>query len=99
MKLVCAQSDLSQTLAAASRAVASRPTHPILANVLLEADPTTNTLAMTGFDLNLGIRSECAAQVEEGGRTTLPARLLNDIVSRLPNADLTFEQEDAEQPA
>lgn len=99
MKLVCAQSDLSQTLAAVSRAVASRPTHPILANVLLEADPAANTLALTAFDLNLGIRSECPAQVEEGGRTTLPARLLNDIVSRLPNAELTFEQADAEQPA
>ncbi|MEO1131639.1 MAG: DNA polymerase III subunit beta [Cyanobacteria bacterium J06639_1] len=99
MKLVCSQSDLSQTLAAVSRAVASRPTHPILANVLLEADPADNTLSITAFDLNLGIRSTCDVQVEEGGRTTLPARLLNDIVSRLPNAELTFEQDDPEQPA
>ncbi|MEO0853925.1 MAG: DNA polymerase III subunit beta [Cyanobacteria bacterium J06648_11] len=99
MKLVCSQSDLSQTLAAVSRAVASRPTHPILANVLLEADPAANTLSITAFDLNLGICSTCAVQVEEGGRTTLPARLLNDIVTRLPNAELTFEQDDPEQAA
>ncbi|MBC6435752.1 hypothetical protein FM036_41395, partial [Nostoc sp. HG1] len=33
MKLVCSQSDLSTNLSLVSRAVPSRPTHPVLANV------------------------------------------------------------------
>ncbi|MFS8119736.1 MAG: DNA polymerase III subunit beta, partial [Microcoleus sp.] len=38
MKLVCTQSDLNANLSLVSRAVPSRPTHPVLANVLLVAD-------------------------------------------------------------
>ncbi|MDX2270618.1 MAG: DNA polymerase III subunit beta [Cyanobacteriota bacterium] len=98
LKLVCSQSNLHQHLASVSRAVASRPAMPVLGNVLLEADAERGMVALTAFDLSLGIRSEFAAAVEEGGRTTLPARLLNDIVSRLPNGDLTLEQGDPDSP-
>ncbi|NEO65240.1 MAG: DNA polymerase III subunit beta, partial [Moorea sp. SIO4G2] len=38
MKLVCSQSDLNTNLSLVSRVVPSRPTHPVLGNVLLEAD-------------------------------------------------------------
>jgi DNA polymerase-3 subunit beta len=99
MQLVCFQAELSQHLGFVSRAVSSRPSHPVLANVLLEADPASETVSLTAFDLNLGIRTQFAAQVLEGGRTTLPARLLGDIVSRLPNADLTLTQSDLDAPA
>jgi len=38
MKVVCSQSELNGALQLVSRAVATRPTHPVLANVLLTAD-------------------------------------------------------------
>ncbi|WP_017325011.1 DNA polymerase III subunit beta [Synechococcus sp. PCC 7336] len=99
MQLVCSQAELSQHIAFVSRAVSSRPNSPILANILLEADPAANTLALTAFDLSLGIRTQFEAQVLEGGRAALPARLLKDIVPRLPNADLTLSQPDLDAPA
>ena len=99
MQLVCSQAELNQHLAFVSRAVSNRPSIPVLANILLEADPAAGTLALTAFDLNLGIRTQFDAQVVEGGRTTLPARLFKDIVSRLPNAELTLVQPDPESPA
>jgi DNA polymerase-3 subunit beta len=83
MKLVCSQSELSSSLQLVSRAVASRPTHPVLANVLLTADAGTGRLSLTGFDLNLGIQTSLPAAVEASGAITLPARLLGEIVSRL----------------
>ena len=83
MKLVCSQSELNAALQLVSRAVASRPTHPVLANVLLTADAGTGRLSLTGFDLNLGIQTSLAASVEASGAVTLPARLLGEIVSRL----------------
>lgn len=83
MKLVCSQSELSSSLSLVSRAVASRPTHPVLANVLLTADAGTGRLSLTGFDLNLGIQTSLPASVEASGAITLPARLLGEIVSRL----------------
>lgn len=64
--------------------MASRPTHPVLANVLLTADQSTGRLSLTGFDLNLGIQTSFAASVENSGAITLPARLLGEIVSKLP---------------
>ncbi|MEX0587691.1 MAG: DNA polymerase III subunit beta [Cyanobium sp.] len=83
MKLVCSQSELSTSLQLVSRAVASRPTHPVLANVLLTADAGTGRLSLTGFDLSLGIQTSIPASVETSGAITLPARLFGEIVSRL----------------
>lgn len=86
----CEQADLSHHLASVGRAVASRPALPVLANVLVEADAETQRVALTAFDLNLCIRSEFEAQVRGSGRTTLPAKLLSDIVSRLPSGPMTL---------
>jgi len=95
MKLVCAQSDLSTNLSLVSRAVPSRPTHPILANVLLQADAETNQVSLTAFDLSLGIRTSFNAEVWEGGAIALPAKLLVDITSRLPEGEITLDDESA----
>ena len=93
MKLICTQSDLNTHLSLVSRAVPSRPSLPVLANVLLNADETTQRVSLTGFDLSLGVQTSFAAQVEVGGTLTLPAKLLTDIVSRLPDGELTLEAE------
>lgn len=96
MKLTCTQSDLSSNLSLVSRAVPSRPTHPVLANVLLTADEENQRLELTGFDLSLGIRSSFPAVVETGGSFTLPAKLFNDIVSRLPDGNITIDDDEGE---
>jgi DNA polymerase-3 subunit beta len=84
MKLVCSQAELNASLQLVSRAVAGRPTHPVLANVLLTADAATGRLSLTGYDLSLGIQTSLPASVEGSGAITLPARLFSEIVSRLP---------------
>ncbi len=96
MKLVCTQNDLNTNLSLVSRAVPSKPTHPVLANVLLSADEEQQRVSLTAFDLSLGIRTCFAATVEAGGTLTLPAKLLNDIVSRLPEAEITIDDEAGE---
>jgi DNA polymerase-3 subunit beta len=96
MKLVCSQSDLSTNLSLVSRAVPSRPTHPILANVLLQADEETNQVSLTAFDLSLGIRTSFSAEVIEGGAIALPAKLLLDITSRLPEGEISLDDESAD---
>ncbi|MDB9492154.1 DNA polymerase III subunit beta [Dolichospermum circinale CS-534/05] len=93
MKLICSQSDLSSNLSLVSRAVPSRPTHPVLANVLLQADAQTNQVSLTAFDLSLGIRTSFSAEVLEGGEIALPAKLLVDITSRLPEGEITLDDQ------
>ena len=85
MKLNCSQSELNTALQLVSRAVSNRPTHPVLANVLLAADEVTGKLRLTGFDLSLGIQTSISASVENSGEITLPAKLFGEIVSKLSN--------------
>jgi DNA polymerase-3 subunit beta len=84
MKLVCSQAELNASLQLVSRAVAGRPTHPVLANVLITADAGTGRLSLTGFDLSLGIQTSLSASVHSSGAITLPARLFGEIVARMP---------------
>ncbi|MEB3157296.1 MAG: DNA polymerase III subunit beta [Cyanobacteriota bacterium] len=98
MKLVCSQAELSASLQLVSRAVAARPTHPVLANVLLTADAATNRLSLTGFDLHLGIQTTLPASVESSGAVTLPARLFSEIVSRLSaDSPITLSCEEGQE--
>lgn len=96
MKFVCTQHDLNINLALVSRAVSTRPTHPVLANIKLEASTNPDTIQLTGFDLSLGIQTNFRAQVEEAGILTLPAKLLNDIVAKLPSGEITLDDDAGE---
>ncbi len=96
MKFVCTQHDLNVNLALVSRAVSTRPTHPVLANIKLEATTNPDCIQLTGFDLSLGIQTNFLAQVEEEGTLTLPAKLLNDIVAKLPSGEITLDDEAGE---
>ncbi|HIK37546.1 MAG: DNA polymerase III subunit beta [Geminocystis sp.] len=97
MKIICSQEQLKNNLSLVSRVVPSRPTHPILGNVLLVADKRKNEVTVTGFDLTVGIQSSFPAGVEEGGVITLPAKLLNDVVSRLPDGEIIITYEEREE--
>ncbi|MEY2976408.1 MAG: DNA polymerase III subunit beta [Prochlorotrichaceae cyanobacterium] len=91
MKLVCNQTDLSANLSLVARAVPSRPSHPVLANILLTADAGTQRVSLTGFDLSLGIQTSFPANIESSGAITLPSKLLTDIVTRLSSdAEITL---------
>ena len=85
MKLTCSQSELNSALQLVSRAVSNRPTHPVLANVLLAADEVTGKLRLTGFDLSLGIQTSISASIEKSGAITLPSKLFGEIISKLSN--------------
>ncbi len=85
MEIICNQIELNNSIQLVSKAVASRPTHPILANILLTADQGTNKVSLTGFDLNLGIQTSFDATVKKSGAITIPSKLLSEIVNKLPS--------------
>lgn len=92
MRFTCSQRDFSTNLNLANRAVPSRLLNPRLGNILLFAAVQHQKITLTAYnDLNLGIRTSFVASVETGGEITLPAKLLNDIISRLPEGDVTLE--------
>lgn len=81
MKASVNSDSLKKALAIALKAVPSRPTHPILGNVFIQA--REGQLTLTGFDLSLGIRVSIDATVEEEEDLAVPAKLFLDIVSKL----------------
>ena len=82
MRITCNQEDLSRALSTVNRAVGSRPTMPVLANVLLATDG--GRLKLSATNLDLGITTWVAANVEEEGTVTVPANLLTNLVSKMP---------------
>ncbi|NLX08406.1 MAG: DNA polymerase III subunit beta [Chloroflexi bacterium] len=82
MRVSVLQENLYKALSVVSRAIQSRPTLPILANVLLSTEDARLQLAAT--NLELGISYWIGAKVEEGGSITVPARTLYELVSTLP---------------
>lgn len=96
MKIVCSQSDLKNNLSLVSRAVPSRAEPAVLGNVLIDADETTQKVSLVAFDGSLGIKTSFHAEVMETGSITLPAKLLNDIVTRLPEMEITLDVADDE---
>jgi len=83
MKLSCLQENLSRGLNIVGRAVATRTTLPITNNVLLVTDQSRLKLVAT--NLEMAISCWIGAKVEEEGAITVPARLLTEFVSSLPN--------------
>ena len=83
MNVSCLQEHLAKGLGIVGRAVATRSTLPITANVLLATEEGRLKLAAT----NLEIALSCwiGAQIEEEGSITVPARLLGDFVNSLPS--------------
>ena len=85
MEIICNQIEFNNAIQLVSKAVNTRPTHPILANLLLTADQVTNKISLTGFDLNLGIQTSFEANVNKSGAITIPSKILSEIVNKLPS--------------
>jgi len=95
MKISCLQENLARGLAIVGRAVATRSTHPVLSNILLESDEGRLKLAATNFET--GISCWIGARVEEEGSITVPARLLIEFVNSLPPGQIDMELADRTQ--
>ena len=89
MKVQVLQENLQRGLSIVGRAVATRSTLPITANVLLATDKGRLKLAAT--DLDISISSWVGAKIDEEGSTTVPSRLISDFVASLPQATVQLE--------
>jgi len=85
VKLSVMQENLARGLSVVSRAVSSRSTLPVLANVLLRTEDAG--LKLTATNLEIGITYWVPGKVETDGATTVPARLLSDLVASLPGSE------------
>jgi DNA polymerase-3 subunit beta len=85
VKLSVMQENLARGLSVVSRAVSTRSTLPVLANVLLRTEDAG--LKLTATNLEIGITYWVPGRIETDGAVTVPARLLNDLVGSLPGSE------------
>ncbi len=89
MKLQVTQENLNKALNSVSRVASSRSTLPILANVLIKTD--NNLLTVSATNLNIAITHSIGAKVTTKGSITVPAKLMQEFISSLPNGIINLE--------
>jgi DNA polymerase-3 subunit beta len=89
MKLQVTQENLNHALGSVARVANSRGTLPILANVLIKT--TKNRLSLSATNLDIAITHYIGAKVGEEGSITVPARLMQDFVSSLPEGVIELD--------
>jgi DNA polymerase-3 subunit beta len=89
MEITVSKFELLKELTATQGVVERKTTIPILSNYLFEAGG--DKLSLTATDLDLSLRTSCAAKVKKEGACTIPARKLHDYVKLLPDADITIK--------
>jgi DNA polymerase-3 subunit beta len=89
MKVSVLQENLAKGLSIVGRAVATKSTLPVLGNILLSTDKSRLKLSAT--NLEIGINCWVGAKIEDQGAITVPARLLSEYVSNLPNDRIDME--------
>ena len=91
MELVVRKNDLLRELQLFQGIVERKNTIPILANVLMEAKG--DQVSFLATDLEVGLRSKCAASVTKAGSLTLPAKKFFEIVKSLPETDIRIAED------
>src|ERR671916_447572 len=91
MKFRVAREVLADAVAWTARSLPPRPSVPVLAGILLEADG--NQLSVSGVDYEGSARAEGDVNATEAGRVLVPGPLLAEITRALPphQVDITAE--------
>lgn len=92
MKFSCEKLLLQAAIATTSRAVAVKSSIPALEGLLLVC--RDGFLTVSGYNMQLGIRTRFACDAEEDGALVLNARLFGDIVRRMPDDTFTLASDD-----
>ena len=86
MRFICPQKILMHGISIVQKSVSTKTTLPILKGIYLEA--SAGKLKLVGTDLEIGIENIIEAEVLEEGSVVIDARLLGEIIRKLPDADV-----------
>lgn len=92
MKFVCETSILSTACQNVQRAASNKSSIPGAEGIFIKAGGSE--LSLTGYDLEIGINTTIYAKVEQEGSIVLNARVLCEILRRIPNSTVTVEADE-----
>ena len=88
MKIVCSKENLLRGLDIAMRAVPVRTTMTILECILIDAQ--ASRIRLVSNDMEMGIETFVDGDILEKGIAALDAKILYEIVRKLPENDITI---------
>ena len=92
MKFSCEKLLLQNAVNTASRAVAAKSSIPALEGLLLTCGG--ESLTVSGYNMQTGIRTRFPVEAAEDGELVVNARLIGEILRRLPDDVVTFTADD-----
>lgn len=92
MKFICETTVLSEACQNVQRAVSAKSSIPAAEGIFIKA--VNNELKITGYDLEIGINTSVYANVQEEGSIVLNAKILCEILRRIPNQTLIIESDE-----
>ena len=92
MKLICKKSNLLNGVQIVSKAVPSKTTMKILECILIDA--SKGSIVLTANDMELGTETRIEGDIIEKGVIAIDAKILLEIVRRLPDNVVTIESDD-----
>lgn len=89
MKALILRSEFSKLIGKIQSVIPAKPSVPILANVLIEAE--NDQLIISATDLSVSMRVHGEARVTQSGAITLPARRLFQLARELTTPEIEIE--------
>jgi len=93
MKFQADKEVLSDAISFVVRLVSPRPQLPQLSGVVIEAENNEVTLSI--FDYEVSAKAKISASVEKPGKALVQAKLLSEIISKLPSESVAFDNTDS----
>lgn len=92
MRFYCDKQSITQAVSAVSKATVAKSTLKAIEGVLMKLNG--NNLLLTGFNLEIGIRTNIQVKGDEDGEIVLNARLLGEILRKMPDGDIMLSSND-----
>lgn len=92
MKFVCNTFEMSVSCQTVSKAVSQKSSIPSIEGILIKAE--NGKVSLTGYDLEIGITTNIEAVIEEEGSIILNAKMLCDIVRKMPGETINISSDE-----
>lgn len=88
MKFSCQKELILSVVQTTSKATAGKSSISALEGILMELEG--NNLTVTGYNLDIGIKTDIQVNGQENGNIVINARMAAEIIRKMPSGDITF---------
>jgi DNA polymerase-3 subunit beta len=94
LKIECPRRELFEAISTANAAASGRSPIPILQNLKLDSE--NGNLRILGCDGEMWVERQVPCMIEDGGAVCVQSKLISDLISKLPDGDISLETSDSQ---